>query len=243
MNRLTRGLLAAVGVAGIGAAVLLVGSTKINAADHGDSASVASTPKADALDLYAWMSTDGNRVNLILTVNSDAGSSATFDDSADYAFHVESSATVGGTATNTDAICRFNSAGTEIECWVGDSYVKGDPSATAGLDSDDGKIKVYAGLRDDPFFFNAAGFGATVSTTAGAAGSLSFNATYTGCPILTDGTAEALVGLLASDGSGGAGVNAFGGQNVLAIVLSVDKTLVNGGGDILGVWASTHTRN
>ncbi|MEM9487901.1 MAG: DUF4331 family protein, partial [Myxococcota bacterium] len=126
-----------------------------------------------------------------------------------------------------------------IACWVGDpndggAYVEGDPSAEAGLSNDAGNVTVFAGSRNDPFFFNAGGFLAAVAAVEeAAAGGLTLDGN--GCPELAPATAEALRGLLSDNP-----VDAFAG-NISALVIQVDKNLVNGGGDTLAVWASTHT--
>ena len=59
----------------------------------------------------------------------------------------------------------------EDSCWLGtDEYVTGDASAITGLTSADGKLKVFAGLRADPFFFNLDGFHHAEATVEGGRG-------------------------------------------------------------------------
>jgi hypothetical protein len=53
--------------------------------------------------------------------------------------------------------CTFVDA-TNIECWAGDDYVVGDPNDPAGIVSDNGGLRVFAGLRDDLFFLEYDGF-------------------------------------------------------------------------------------
>ncbi len=211
------------------------------AADHTDGPAAVADPSADIGDLYAWMNNDASKLNLITTVNPMAGASTKFSTATIYRFHVNSAAGYGMTQTETNVTCKFYDD-TNIECWAGDEYAVGDPSAEAGLDSDGGKMKVFAGQRNDPFFFEFAGFGKAVDTVkAAAAGGIMFDAD--GCPAVDGPTSTALQNLLAgkeADGTGGPAVDAFAGTNVLALVVQIDKDVVNSGGDVLSVWASTH---
>src|SRR5262249_9125643 len=142
------------------------------------------------------------------------------------------------TTKSVDVVCTFDAA-QKISCWVGDKdYVTGDASAVAGLTSASGKVKVFAGLRDDPFFFNLDGFKHTVSTVEAAAPTLMFDGA--GCPAIDAATSAVLVGQLQHDPNGGPPANFFAGKNVLSIVLSIDKTLLTEGGPIVSMWASTN---
>ena len=124
-------------------------------------------------------------------------------------------------------------------------YVKGDLSATAGLASADGKLRVFAGRRGDPFFFNLSGFHAAQHAIE-AAGVLPTNAA--GCPTVPVTTAAALRGLLstaqAADPDGLCTANqidCFLKFNVMAIVVQVDKSLLLQNSDtLLSVWGSSH---
>jgi uncharacterized protein DUF4331 len=116
--------------------------------------------------------------------------------------------------------------------------VNGDASATSGIQSGSGKLKVFAGLRDDPFFFNLDGFKAVATAVHAAAPVLTFDAA--GCPALNTVTATALVAQLSHSPTGGAAEDHFARNNVLAIVLSIDKTILTGGGPVLSVWGSTN---
>src|SRR4029078_5942445 len=103
----------------------------------------------------------------------------------------------------------------------------------------DGKFKIFAGLRDDPFFFNLAGFKDAVAAIDAAEATLSFDPA--GCPAVNAATSAALVGMLKGTMNGTMpAMDFFGGKNVLSIVISLDKALVNGGGPILSVWGSTN---
>ena len=128
-----------------------------------------------------------------------------------------------------------------MKCWAaGEAFVQGDPSNPAGISNDDGTLRVFAGLRNDPFFFNLAGFRETARTVTAAAGSLTFDGA--GCPALDDATASALVTQLKTAPGGGPAVDSFAGFNVLALVVVVDKDLVTQNGPIVSVSASTRRK-
>jgi hypothetical protein len=212
------------------------------AADHGDSPAAMIEPSADITDLYAWMSADATKLNLVMGVYSDAGQDATFSDVVTYVFTVTSWEGYGAEADPdlTRVVCKFLDDGVKVECWLGDEYAVGDPSAPEGIVSDNGGLRVFAGRRDDPFFLEYTGFNNTVNAAvdAVATGAVTeFNRT---CPVLTPEQATGLQGLLTSGDDGAPASNTFAGQSVLALVVQVDKALVNSGGPVLGVSASTH---
>lgn len=215
------------------------------AADHIDSPAAVADPAADITDIYTWMESDAAKLNLVMNVTPFAAASASFSSSVIYSFHV-TNVNPGVSAKPYEVRCKFYDA-TNIECWVLDGttvldYVTGDPAATAGIDSDSGKVKVFAGLRNDPFFFNLDGFNDTIETVKGAAAGLTFNSE--GCPTNVDApTSAALVAKLAGDPAGGAGKDKFLGANVLSLVIQLDKTLVNADGPLVQVWSSTHAAN
>jgi hypothetical protein len=214
-------------------------------ADHLDAPAAKADHTADLNDLFSWMEPAGDggtpHALFALTVFPAAPAGALFSDKVQYVIHTTSSATFGGTETNKDIICTFagTAAPQTVSCWVGatDAFVTGNADSATGIASADGKLKVFAGLRKDPFFFNLDGFRATVATVKGAASSLTYDA---GCPLLDDPTASALQTSLQSDGGGGGATDFFKDLNTLAIVVSVDKTLVTGGGPIVSAWASTN---
>ena len=204
------------------------------AADHTDAPGATAAPEADVLDLHAWMSSDANNVILSMTVQPFAMATTEFSDAVQYVFHVNSSAGYGMAQTETNIICEFDDAQV-ASCWVGaEEFVTGDASDTAGITNDSGSVKVFAGLRNDPFFFDLTGFNNAVGAVIQAAPGLEMDAE--GCPMVDQTTSDTVVGLLGANG------DTLAGANALAIVVEVDKTLLTGGGDTLGVWASTHTK-
>jgi hypothetical protein len=142
--------------------------------------------------------------------------------------------------TETIIRCRF-AGGVNIECWAGNDYVFGDASRPAGIVSERGAMRVFAGLRDDPFFLEYQGFLATTEAAVAAAGAADVEFDAEGCALLTPAQGEALRGQLQSGRDGADASNTFAGQNVLAIAIQIDRTLVDSGGPILGVWAATYS--
>jgi Domain of unknown function (DUF4331) len=219
-------------------AVTSVASMAI-AADHRDGPDVSMDPTADINDVYSWV--DGDNVILVMTVFPQAMADSAFSPNVQYVFHTASHAAFGAPGTGVDIICTFDDQQV-AQCWAGaDEYVTGDASDAAGITSASTNFKVFAGLRDDPFFFNLNGFNAAVSAVVAAAPTLTFDAA--GCPAVDAATSTALVTALQSDpdNPGGPALDFFAGFNTLAIVVSVNKSLlVTDEAPILSVWGSTN---
>jgi hypothetical protein len=216
----------------------MCGVQSVRAADHIDGPRASADPAADITDVFTWMTADAARVIIAIDLTRNATTDSRFSDAVVYATRTTSSAAFGGTAAaSIDVLCTFDVA-QQVQCWVGDeAYVSGDASGPAGITSDDGRLRVFTGLRQDPFFFNLAGFRETSRIVAGAASGLTFDPA--GCPALDEATATALVTQLQSAPGGGPAPDSFAGFNVIAIVLEVDKTLLTPGGSILAVESST----
>lgn len=227
-----RGLIVAVVLASV------LGQQTVRAADHIDGPRASADPAADITDVFTWMTADAARVIIAIDLTRNATTDSKFSDAVVYATRTSSSATFGGTAADqVDVLCTFNVA-QQVQCWVGDdAYVSGDASGPAGITSDDGRLRVFTGLRQDPFFFNLAGFRETCRIVAGAASGLTFDAA--GCPALDEATATALVTQLQSAPGGGPAPDSFATFNVIAIVLEIDKSLLTPGGAILAVESAT----
>ncbi|MEO8843691.1 MAG: DUF4331 family protein [Kofleriaceae bacterium] len=240
----------------LGAGVLVV-TQKSQAADHLDAPTIrmVANAMADINDVYTWNTADGTAVNLAMTVSPGDDTTRHFGPSVQYVFHVTSHPGVDNPhayntpGTESKVICTFTSdkAG---QCWVvlGSTvkdYVKGDFSSPAGLTSADGKIRVFAGRRADPFFFNLSGFHAAQHAIE--TGPIP-PPDAAGCPALPEPNAQALRGLLsgvqAVDPDGlctAAQADCFLHFDVEAIVLQVDKTLLLQNTDkLLSVWGSSH---
>jgi hypothetical protein len=223
---------------GIAGAATLVGM-KLQAADHAEAPAVKAAPDADITDLFAWMSPDGSKVDLILDWFPNAPATSKLAANVLFTFHVNSKASFAATAaTETTVICGFD-ASEALSCWVGTAdYVTGAKGVT--LTSKSLKVKAFAGIKDDPFFINGAGVGGVIGTVTAADPTLQHD--VAGCPTVDTATSTSLVNQLKSGAAGAPAANAFAGQKIQTIVLEIDKTLLNSGGPILGVWASTNHR-
>lgn len=209
------------------------------AADRAESLLLADDPMADITDVYAWVS--GSNLELVMNVSPQDDGSRSFAPGVLYVFHLTSKPGLGVNSaggTETRVICRFAS-NVSVQCWVVSSdgvakdYVTGDPSNPAGVTSIAGKVKMFAGRRSDPSFFNASGFDAAIANLTSM---LTSSPDPAGCPDGIDG-AHAL-GLRTMLGSGS---DSFATSNVMAIVVQVDKALVNTGDNtVVAVWGSTH---
>src|SRR5205085_7755957 len=83
------------------ALALCLGAPAAQAADHRDGPGVDTDATTDIADVYAWMSADGAKVYLVLTVqgaNTGATATTKFSNAALYVFHITSGAGVGMTA-------------------------------------------------------------------------------------------------------------------------------------------------
>lgn len=226
------------GVAGLAVVALL--STRGQAADRSaPAAAAAASPLADITDVYAWM-TDSN-LNLVMDVSPFDDGMHSFDPSVQYVFHLTSKAKVGATTAGdaeTKVILRFES-NHSVQCWVTDAsgattknFVSGDPSTTAGITSKDHRLKVFAGPRSDPAFFNTAGF------TSGATelGKNLMPVDAAGCPTIAATEASSILSMLTT------GSDAFATANIMAIVVQIDKSFAAvAPSTTVAVWASTHT--
>jgi hypothetical protein len=206
------------------------------ASDHLDSPTVIADPRADIGDIYAWTSPDHRRLNLVMTIVGH-----TFSDKVAYVFHVDSAQRFGSTAATTSIVCRF-AVTREADCQVGDAdHAQGDASVTDGLQGVNHRFRVFAGLRDDPFFNNVRGTRAAyqVAATALQNGAVKDGS---GCPHFDSATSKAILDQWRHT-DGGPGTNFLKGWTPASIVVSVDLGLVNKGGRMLAVWGATVGRN
>lgn len=232
----------AVPIAATATVASLATAPKALAADHLDSPSVNLEAVSDITDVYTWMS--GTNAILVLNVAPIATATSKFSDKVQYVLHTESTDAFGTPGQQQDIIATFD-ADQKISLWIGsDVYLTGDASATTGLTSADGKVKVFAGLRDDPFFFNLDGFKDVTEFVASLPGA-ALGLDAANCPTsVTPALATDIRNRLSHDPkstpAGGPPKDFFANLNVLSIVIQVDKTLLNKGGPLLAVWGSTN---
>lgn len=232
------------------AAVALPGGS-VRAADHKDGTVVLmGDPAVDINDVYSWVSSpDGAKIYLAMTVFPMASTGASFSNSAVYVFHTASRANLGATQqTPIDIPCTFD-AMKRITCWVPQAggnpiVVGGDAGATGmGVSDPTGRVKVYAGLRKDHFFFNLDGFNRARNLAKTNAGMNMLTFDTNSCLTGQAGPRSGIASALGQNMNGTTPpLDAFRMANTLAIVLEVDKTLLNKGGNILSVWAATRAK-
>jgi len=221
-------------------AALLVGSClgllfvcPARASDHLDSPATVANPQADVSDVYAWTAPYARQLNLVMTIQGHS-----FSDKIRYAIHVDSGKTFGQTSASTTIECRFDSANA-ILCELGKAdTASGDASDPAGLESRNHHFRVYAGLRDDPFYNNIKGLLAAYGTAARATESESTSIDLAGCPHFDASTTREILDQM-SHTDGGPAQNLLRDWTVSAIVISVDLNLVSRGGPLLAVWGTT----
>ena len=207
---------------------------RLNASDHLDTAAVIADPASDIGDLYAWTSGDGKKLNLVLTIVGGK-----FSDHVRYEFHVDSGKSLGNTTAAVAISCEFNSAFAP-DCRLGDvDRARGDASGESGLESEQRRFRVFAGLRDDPFFNNVRGTRAALDV-AGAAMATAPERQPAVRASMRRHPRRILDEWRHTEGH--AGANLLAGWKTAALVVEVDLDAVNGGGPLLGVWATTTVR-
>lgn len=200
------------------------------ASDHLDTTSVVADARADIGDIFAWTSPDGRRLNLVMAIVGH-----TFSPKLDYVFHIDSGAMFGRTTATTTISCRFT--GAEAQCQAGRAdSIKGVVSAPEGLASKSGRLRVFAGLRDDPFFNNVRGTREAYNFAAAALPRAAKD--EAGCPAFDAATSAEMLDLWRHT-TGGPAQNLLTGWTPASLVISIDLPSVSKGGKVLAVWAET----
>lgn len=200
------------------------------ASDHLDTNAVKLEPGADIGDLYAWTSSDGRRLNLVMAIVGP-----TFSGRIDYVFHLDSGRTLGDTKASATLVCRFDAA-KAIDCTLGADRLRGNPDVAAGLRSEKQTFRVFAGLRDDPFYNNVRGTRAALDVAGAAMRGAARDAG--GCPRFDAATASRIADEWRHT-DGHAAENLLAGWKTSALIASVDLAAITDGGALLGVWATT----
>ncbi len=193
-------------------------AASVDAADHTDPPDLSSDTAADIGDYYAWH--DGDNLIVVLTVagNADpvAGQQPDFDRDVLYGIHFSEGADASPSFSATaDIWVRFGedsdgNVGMQITNFPGaDAAVEGAVGSTINVSSGG---QAWAGLADDPFFFDLEGFNNLVSTGA----ATSFASLDTGTPRDT-----------------------LMGQNASVIVLEFPADEVANSDGVIHTWATT----
>lgn len=157
-------LMAGVGVAGLGALFLVPGQIALSA-DHLDpplrtDILVDSTPDtaADIADIYAFQ--DANNLYLISTFGGPSATTLPAFYDRDVLHTLNISTSLPATSSDITIRFRFGPGAKPGETGISVENVPGVNGAIVGpveqILSKDG-VRVYAGLRDDPFFFDSQG--------------------------------------------------------------------------------------
>ncbi|MDZ4729299.1 MAG: DUF4331 family protein [Xanthomonadales bacterium] len=144
-------------------ALLLLMALPAGAADHLDSPLVQFDPAADINDLYAFINpNDPDELILIATVMPLADANSRFSDAIEYHFNIKNA----GSGEERNISCKvLGQADEYMTCALSNSGGRrlfstiGNISATSGF-------RMFAGLRDDPFFFDLAAYRQTVVTAS-----------------------------------------------------------------------------
>ncbi len=143
---------------------LLVVVVSVHAADHREAPLISARPDADINDLYLFRSpADPDNVVMIMTVNPDAATNGfTFNPEVLYEFNIDRT---GDTVPELSYTFAFSAPGAGgVQGVAGTRFVPGEAPTLFGsgftfnnLDTPGGG-KLFAGPRDDPFFFDLNGF-------------------------------------------------------------------------------------
>jgi hypothetical protein len=139
----------------------------VHASDHLDGPRVTADPQSDITDVFAFTSPESpGRVVLVMAVTPYASDASTFSPLVDYAFRVQrveavSPLTLDGTAR--DVVCEFDDGAPQKVTCTAPGGVSGT-AMVGDTGGGSGSMRVFAGLRSDPAFFDRQGALATIAT-------------------------------------------------------------------------------
>ncbi|MCB1215532.1 MAG: hypothetical protein KDK66_08665 [Deltaproteobacteria bacterium] len=219
------------------------------ALDYADSPMVVSKPQLDICNLYAWSNDEGHIVAIItFACNRQPDEGPLYDDSVLYSLHIDNTATIAESDqvfdNNND-----NESDIDIHILFGQNQI-GEwgvqvhhlPGLNGSIlsgpvqtileqeDSDGSRVKIIAGLFDDPFFADFEGIQNTLSN------------------LISDTDPEDLqftsLDVFTSLMPTGLNTDFFAGTNTMAIVMefSAMESLANNTESFLQIWATTATR-
>lgn len=154
-----------VATAALGSTALMLGRPDARAADHIDAPISSGDAAADITDFYAWHRDDRVIAAMGFAGLDTPGSEGTYDDGVLYGIHVDND---GDDEPDQTVWVRFGQApngdwGVRFEGLPGGKAEVIGP-VNSQLDAGLG-LNVFAGVRDDPFFFDFDGFQATLATS------------------------------------------------------------------------------
>ena len=214
MNK--RNLLLALASLGLGAAsIFALRPVPADAADHTEAPGTTADQVADLTDFYAWHTADSLVTALDFGPFLTAGGAPLYDKNVNYVIHIDNDGDLSN-GSEIDIDVRFgrndaNGWGVRATGLPGAAYPLVGAVNTVITDGD---YSLFAGLRDDPFFFDLAGFQSTLNV-ANSDASLDFSALS------------------------GAPVDAFAGFNVMSIVLEFPSAAAADGATTIYAWATS----
>jgi len=220
---------------------MVVGSAalRVGAADHLDAPTVKSDHRIDINDVYVFQGANPANTVLVMTTNVHAGflSGTTFRPGALYEFKIDNTGDaiedvayrikfgdVRGNGSQHIHIQRADGAGNPVTGGGGTLVAKGSTGQALSVE---GGGMAWAGLADDPFYFDLVGFSAfKAAALAAVPGGL------TGAEL-----AGALSNICTSDPAS----NFFAGFDATAIVLEVPDSALDGNNasGVINVWGET----
>jgi hypothetical protein len=236
----------------VAAGVMLVPGlllVKARGSDHADTPAIAASPGVDLTDVFIFPSpVDSTKVVLVMNVHPlivSGVTSTVFDPNVLYQFKIANKGSAAAPVENLVIQAKFTGTGTNQTVQIagpiaptmtGTQSVFQTPDPTSGaintIFTTSTGIKVFAGTREDPFFFDLEAFfnvlpdrGTTLPTPIGRPApanpdqpqSTTFNAP-------------------------GVATDTLKGYNVLTIVLEMPRTMLTNGGDGTGkirLWCTT----
>lgn len=233
----SRKLATVIGSAALAAVAINFQAPTADASDHIDGTISGDSP-ADIGDFYAW--NDGDNVIAVITFNGglEAGDEPVYDADVLYTVHIDNTADAGN-ATDFTANTNDNMSDIQIQARFGMNgneewgmqvfNLPGADEALIGPVGDDlgsEGARAYAGMFDDPFFFDLTGFLETVANLQDPDGPE------------PDGADLAFASL---DPDGDGPVDGLEGTNTMAIVFEFSGELAADGNadNFIQMWATT----
>jgi len=212
------------------------------AADHREAPIVDGIPEGDITDVYLFTDpNDSSRVVFIMNVNpfSVPAEASSYSLSPDllYQFKIDNTndaredliIQVVADIRGTGQTIRVFGPAAPSRTGARNTLLGGTPAVKGAfgqvIQSNDGSIKAFVGLRDDPFVFDVGQFFRILNGTQDVFRQIGMS--FHGRPVRADGTS---------------GVDGFGGFDVTTIAVSVPKSMVRGQKSKINVWATVSQR-
>lgn len=164
MQNRTKATIAGGAIAALGALGVAVWTHMADAADHNDPPSIAGMA-SDIADTYAWHDMASDKLVVAITWAAgkvpSADQTGTYDPDVLYTIHIDNT---GDNVSDIQVHARFGQDGAGNWGVQVENLPGADGTVTGAVESNltSGDAMVYAGLRDDPFFFDLTGFRETL---------------------------------------------------------------------------------